>query len=85
MADGECSEGAFRRSAVDSLVAECGAGGAWKAYKCLRQVINWAIRKWALFVANSNRWHREAPYGEEEDEGSLAEELEEDHTRLCRA
>lgn len=37
---------------VDSLVAECGAGGAWKAYKCLRQVINWAIRKWALFVAN---------------------------------
>lgn len=40
------------QSWVDSLAGECGAGGARKAYKCLRQVINWAIRKWALFVAN---------------------------------
>lgn len=28
---------------VDALVAECGPGGAKKAYKCLRQIIRWAI------------------------------------------
>lgn len=26
-------------------------GGCEKAYKCLRQIINWAVRKWGLFVA----------------------------------
>lgn len=37
---------------VDVLAQEVGAGGAWKAFKCLRQVINWSIRKRALFIAN---------------------------------
>lgn len=37
---------------VDALAVEVGAGGAWKAFKCLRQVVNWSIRKWALFIAN---------------------------------
>lgn len=35
---------------VDSLAPICGPGGAEKAYKCLRQMIRWAIRKWALYV-----------------------------------
>lgn len=37
---------------VDELALTAGAHGAWKAFKCLRQVINWAIRKWRLYVAN---------------------------------
>ena len=28
---------------VDALAEECGPGGAKKAYKCLRQIIRWAI------------------------------------------
>lgn len=35
---------------VDELGREVGAGGAEKAYKCLRQIIRWAIRKWSLYV-----------------------------------
>ena len=35
---------------IDSLVPTCGPGGAEKAYKCLRQVIRWSIRKWSLYV-----------------------------------
>lgn len=35
---------------VDSLAPVCGPSGAEKAYKCLRQVIRWAICKWALYV-----------------------------------
>lgn len=37
---------------VDELVGNCGPGGAWKAYKCLRQVVRWAIRQWALLVVD---------------------------------
>jgi len=37
---------------VDELAGTCGPGGAWKAYKCLRQVIRWAIREWALLVVD---------------------------------
>lgn len=35
---------------VDELAGDRGPGGAWKAYKCLRQVIRWAIREWPLQV-----------------------------------
>lgn len=38
---------------VDELSkTSAGPGGAWKAYKCLRQIIRWAITKWALYVAD---------------------------------
>lgn len=37
---------------VDELALTAGPCGAWKAFKSLRQVINWAIKKWCLFVAN---------------------------------
>lgn len=37
---------------VDELAHEIGPGGAEKAYKCLRQVIRWAIRKFGLYVAD---------------------------------
>ena len=37
---------------VDALAkTDAGPGGAWKAYKCLRQIVNWMVRKWALYVA----------------------------------
>ena len=31
---------------------KAGPGGSWKAYKCLRQIIRWAMAKWGLFVAD---------------------------------
>lgn len=31
---------------------KAGPGGAWKAYKCLRQIIRWAMRKWGFYVAD---------------------------------
>lgn len=37
---------------VDELAKDAGPGGAWKAYKCLRQMIRWAMRKWGLFMAD---------------------------------
>lgn len=39
---------------VDELAQrpETGPGGAWKAYKTLRQVVRWAMAKWSLFVAD---------------------------------
>lgn len=40
---------------VDELAEKIGAGGAWKAYKCLRQVVRWAMDKWGLFVADPTR------------------------------
>lgn len=40
---------------VDSLPEKCGPGGAKKAYKCLRQIIRWAIDEWGLFVADPTR------------------------------
>lgn len=30
-------------------------GGGEKAYKCLRQIVRWAIEKWGLFVADPTR------------------------------
>lgn len=51
---GELSIAEINRDAVqewvDTITPECGPGGAEKAYKCLRQVIRWAIRKWSLYV-----------------------------------
>lgn len=35
---------------VDELASEVGPGGAEKAYKCLRQVIRWAVRKFRMYV-----------------------------------
>lgn len=41
---------------VDELAkTDAGPGGAWKAYKCLRQIANWAIDKWLLMVGNATR------------------------------
>lgn len=41
------------QSWVDELApTDAGPGGAWKAYKCLRQVVRWAMAKWGLFVAD---------------------------------
>lgn len=40
---------------VDSLPEKCGPGGAKKAFKCLRQIIRWAIDEWGLFVADPTR------------------------------
>lgn len=40
---------------VDELAPEHGPGGAEKAYKCLRQIIRWALDKWGLYVADPTR------------------------------
>lgn len=40
---------------VDDLAKSIGAGGAEKAFKCLRQVIRWAIDRWALQVIDPTR------------------------------
>lgn len=41
---------------VDELgKTDAGPGGTEKAYKCLRQVIRWAIDKWGLYVADPTR------------------------------
>ncbi len=41
---------------LDELAkTDAGPGGAEKAYKCLRQIIRWAIDKWGLFVADPTR------------------------------
>lgn len=38
---------------VDELAkGKAGPGGAWKAYKCLRQIIRWSMAKWGLFIAD---------------------------------
>lgn len=37
---------------IDELVIERGRGGAEKAQKTMRQVINWARRKWNLYILN---------------------------------
>lgn len=37
---------------VDEIAPECGPGGAEKAWKCLRQLFNWAIRKFKLRLWN---------------------------------
>lgn len=37
---------------LDELVIERGRGGAEKAMKTLRQVINWARKKWSLYILN---------------------------------
>lgn len=41
---------------VDELAeTKAGKSGAWKAFKCLRQIIYWAIDKWGLYVADPCR------------------------------
>lgn len=41
---------------VDELgKTDAGPGGTEKAYKCLRQIIRWAIDKWGLYVADPTR------------------------------
>lgn len=41
---------------VDELAqADAGPGGAWKSYKCLRQIVNWAIDKWLLMIGNATK------------------------------
>ena len=41
---------------VDELAGtDAGPGGAEKAYKCLRQVIRWAIDHWGLYLADPTR------------------------------
>lgn len=37
---------------VDELAPKCGPGGAEKAWKCLRQIFNWACKKWKLRLWN---------------------------------
>lgn len=38
---------------VDELSkTDAGTGGAWKAFKTFRQIVNWAIAKWGMYVAN---------------------------------
>ena len=40
---------------VDELCKAAGIGGAEKAYKCLRQIIRWAMDKWSLFIPEVTR------------------------------
>ena len=40
---------------VDGLVPIAGAGGAEKAYKCLRQVIRWAMDRMGLYIVDPTR------------------------------
>lgn len=40
---------------VDGLCASAGPGGAEKAYKCLRQVIRWAMDKWGVLMVDPTR------------------------------
>lgn len=57
---GEMTIGEITRDDVQDWVDElaktnAGPGGTEKAYKCLRQVIRWAIDKWGLYVADPTR------------------------------
>lgn len=45
---------------VDELAKEAGPGGAWKAFKCLRQAIRWALAKCRLRVYDPTQ-HVERP------------------------
>ena len=45
---------------VDELAKEAGPGGAWKAFKCLRQIVRWALAKWRLRVYDPTQ-HVERP------------------------
>lgn len=37
---------------VNDIAPECGPGGAEKAWKCLRQIFNWSMKKWKLRLWN---------------------------------
>lgn len=37
---------------VNEIAPECGVGGAEKAWKCLRQIFNWSMKKWKLRLWN---------------------------------
>ncbi|WP_288071661.1 tyrosine-type recombinase/integrase [Adlercreutzia caecimuris] len=46
---------------VDDLAkTDAGPGGAWKAYKCLRQIVRWALAKWKMRVYDPTQ-HVEKP------------------------
>lgn len=45
---------------VDELAKTAGPGGAWKAFKCLRQIVRWALAKWRLRVYDPTQ-HVEKP------------------------
>lgn len=54
---GEMTIDRIHRDDVQEWVEElsetkAGPGGAWKAYKCLRQIIRWSMAKWGLFIAD---------------------------------
>lgn len=41
---------------VDNMAAsDAGPGGVEKAYKCLRQIVRWAMDKWQLYMADPTR------------------------------
>ncbi len=56
---GACALGSVTHDEVqdwaDELCGTAGAGGAEKAYKCLRQVIRWAMDKWGVLMVDPTR------------------------------
>lgn len=44
---------------VNELAETAGVGGAWKAYKCLRQIIGWSIKEWTLEIPDASNGVRE--------------------------
>ncbi len=57
---GEKSLGEVTRDDVQEWVDELGGtpagpGGTEKAYKCLRQIVRWAMDKWGLYMADPTR------------------------------
>ena len=46
---------ALEQDWVDELCKSAGIGGAQKAYKCLRQIVRWAMDKWSLFIPEVTR------------------------------
>lgn len=42
---------------VDELAkTDAGPGGAWKAFKCLRQIVHWAMDKWKMRVYDPTQY-----------------------------
>lgn len=57
---GQMTIGEITHDAVQGWVDElqqtdAGVGGAKKAFKCLRQIIRWAMDKWGIFIADPTR------------------------------
>lgn len=60
---GACALGSVTHDEVQDWADElsrtkAGAGGAEKAYKCLRQVIRWAMDKWGVLMVDPTRTRR---------------------------